>query len=925
MVGAVIGVRLLGPVELTVDGRSVDAGPPQQRLVLAALAARPGRPVTVETLIDRVWDKAPGGARRTLHVQVARIRHALRQADPVDAADVLRRRSGGYVLDLPPDRVDLSRWQHLLTRSREPDRTDADRARVLGEAVALWRGEPLAGLPGEWAARTRDALRQDHLQSIVAWADAVLAGGEPGTVVSLLTQVIGEYPLDEPVAATLMRALHAAGRSADALVHYDGVRRRLAEELGTDPGPELRDLHRAVLRGAPVPAADDADHSARPVPMQLPADLPVFVGRDDELATLSALAGESIVVLTGPGGIGKTSLALHWAHRHRARFPDGQLFVNLRGFDPAGQPLTAQVAMRGLLDALGVPAASVPADPDARAGLYRTLTSDRRLLVVLDNARDTDQVTALLPGSASCAVVVTSRHTLTGLVSGHGARVLPLDVLTGAQSRRLLTARLGHVRVSAEPAAVDGMVSACGGLPLAVAVTAARAEIHPRLVLASVADELADTTTRLSTLDEGTGLRAVLSTSYDALSEDEAHMLAVVSLVPTADVGLASAAALADLPAPRTAVLLRSLERQSLLKQHTTGRWQMHDLIHLYALEQAEHRLTGPERLDALRRWVNFFVAGAYASTRRLTPDLLVPGFDPPDVSDAPSFVDEMAALNWLEAERAGLFAAQHVAAGQGWHPAVWRIAVDAVHLHKRRGTAEDEVAMWRPALEAARLAGHAPAYMTAQRLLGNALAEVGQFDLAIGHIQAALDAAERAGDIPAQARAHRVLQYVLGEHGDIAAAAGHARRATELFGPDESGPRRADLFNELAVHLIRLGDYEEAGEHLRNARALVRPDDAYSLAIVLNNLARLKYIAGRYDEAVDLYRQSVGLNHQIGHDLYEADSLCSLGEALLVSGRGDEARTTWQRALDLYRAHHRHVEAARVTRRLDTITPRPA
>jgi tetratricopeptide (TPR) repeat protein len=540
---------------------------------------------------------------------------------------------------------------------------------------------------------------------------------------------------------------------------------------------------------------------------------------------------------------------------------------------------------------------------------------------VLDNARDTEQVTALLPGSGSCFVVVTSRHALTGLVSGHGARLLPLDVLAEAQSRRLLAARLGPGRVSAEPAAVDGMVSACGGLPLAVAIAAARAEIHPRLALAVLAGELADITTRLTTLDEGTGLRAVLSSSYDALSDAEARLLALLSLVPASDFGLAASAALADLPMPTTAALLRSLERQSLLMQHAAGRWQMHDLIHLYATEQAERRLTGPERQEALRRWVDFFVAGAYAATRRLTPDLMVPGFDPPDPAGAPAFADEMAALNWLEAERTNLFAAQDVAAAEGWHAAVWRLAADTVALHKRRGTAEDEVAMWRAALEAAWTAGHGPAHMTAQRLLGNALAWAGEYDLAIEHIRAALAAAERAGDGPALARTHRVLAYVLGEHGDHAEAAEHTRRAIELFGPNESPPRRADLLNEFGGYLTELGRYEQARTHLQSALALARPDDAYSLGTIVDNLARLEYATGDYEAAAGLYRQAVDLYRSVGHDLFQALSLDHLGQALLALDRSEEARTCWRETLDLYRLHHRVVEAAEVSRRLDTVT----
>ncbi|WP_346131302.1 AfsR/SARP family transcriptional regulator [Lentzea roselyniae] len=433
---------LLGDLEVRVDGRLAEIGHVKQRSVLVALLAEQGRPVPVDRLIDRVWgERAPARARDTLYGYLSKLRQVLD----------IQREPGGY--RLRADSVDLHRFRTLVEQART--QTDERALELFDEAIGLWRGPALAGLDSPWLAAFREELNVERVEAELDRTDLAIKLGR--NVLPELRKAAAERPVDERLIGQLMLALHRAGNSAEALRHYEALRQRLADELGVDPGAPLRVLHEHILTANPAPT-----------PRQLPAPQQWFTGRTTELA---GVRGEGVTVIAGAGGVGKTALAVQWAHRHLDDYPDGQLYVNLRGFDPSGEPVTTGAALRGFLDALGEHGGQVS------TARFRSLVAGKLLLILLDNARDTEQVAGLLPGTRSCAVLVTSRNRLPGLLAD-GAHLVPLDVLGGREARELLASRLGRARVAAEPGVVTELVGWCGGLPLALSIVAARARRH---------------------------------------------------------------------------------------------------------------------------------------------------------------------------------------------------------------------------------------------------------------------------------------------------------------------------------------------------------------------------------------------------------------------------------------------------------------
>jgi DNA-binding SARP family transcriptional activator/tetratricopeptide (TPR) repeat protein len=900
---------LLGDVEARVDGVAIDLGHAMRRCVLAALAVDVGRGVPVEQLAERVWgDRLPAHAGRTLTSYVSRLRQALRGAG-------IERRSGGYALVADPESVDLHAFRRLLGKARAAD--DDHALALVTSALDLWRGEPFAGLDTPWINLQRDVLNQERLTAELDRNDIELRLGRHHDVLPRAAKLAVTHPVDERCAGQLMLALYRCGRQADALECYEQVRRRLADQLGVDPSPALRQRHQQVLT---ADAALDVA-AAAPVPRQLPPPPRLFVGRRAELATLSkALETHTTAVISaigGAGGIGKTFLALHWAHQHIDRFPDGQLHVDLHGFDPSGTPTAPQAAIRGFLHALGVPTPAVPPDLDTQVGLYRSLVAGKRMLVLLDNAHDTAQVEPLLPGSAGCTVVVTSRNHLTGLYV-LGAHLVNLDVLTPQEAHDLLAKRLDEYRVAAEPEAVADLLTHCAGMPLAISIVAARATTHPDFPLTVLADELRDASTRLDALDTGelTNLRAVFSWSYRALDPEAAAVFRLLGLAPGPDIGLAAAANLTALPTTRTRQLLRDLEAAHLVTQQAPDRYRMHDLTSLYAADRAGHDTAKPDRDAALRRLVDFYLHTAHNADHQLEPTRRPIALAPPGPGCHPLTPPD--ATVWFDTEHACLLAAQQTAAAQGWHDAVWQLAAALHVFQRRRGYGFHEHAVWQAALAAADHLGDRAAQALAHRHLGDACTLVGQHDAALDHLRQALVLAEETAD---QADTHQALSWAWERQGDQERALDHAMQALRLYHALGMTAREAEALNNVGWCAAQLGDYDQAHAHCEAALTLNRQDGhREGEAATLDSLGYIAHQTGHHGKAIDYYQQALALFRELGNTYEEANTLDNLGHPHLSLGQHDQARHAWRQALDLYRSQHRTTDADRIQRELASV-----
>jgi DNA-binding SARP family transcriptional activator len=921
--------RLLGDVEVYLDSGTVPIGYAQLRCALTVLLIEANRTVSVDELVDRVWGERqlPRRPRGAVQHTVTLLRNALAAVPDV----AIEWRATGYQITLDAETVDLHRFRRLVDEVR----TTADDTSAVGafdQALRLWRGEPFRGLDTPWLDRVRATLTQQYQAVRLDLTDIRLRLGHHGALLAELSGQVDQHPLDERLAGQYMLALYRSGRQAEALTCYQHIRRRLADELGADPSQPLRQLHQGLLTGDPAltdTTGDRTSWSARPVvPRQLPAAPPGFTGRATEVARLSAIMDERadrtmvISVISGIGGIGKTWLSLYWAHHNLDRFPDGQLHVNLRGFDPTGEPTPPAVVVRGFLAALGVSPGAIPNEVDAQIGLYRGILADKRMLVVLDNARDSEQVTPLLPGTPTCTVLVTSRSQLTGLVTRHGARAVRLDVLEEREARALFARLVGQDRVTAEPEATAELLASCAGLPLAISVAAARAAGQPRFGLRALADELRDTTTRLDALDTGelgTNLRAVLSWSRHALDRRTATAFELLGLIPGADISLPAAANLVDLPTVRARVLLRELENAHLVQQHLVGRYRMHDLVRLSAADPADPVTSTTQRTAALRRLVDSYLYAALAADRLL--DRYRPPVDAgqPDLAVLPQPPhNETVALAWFTTEHANLLASQQLAAERGWHTVAWQLAWALNTFHRLRGHLRDDIAVGRIALTAAQRLDALSAQAVAHRLLGNALARSGKYEEGVGFLRRALDLAERADDPFGQAHAHALLGDALHMSGDDHQALEHAVRATRLFRTVHQPVWAAWALGMTGWLHARLGRYRLAHSECEAALAEVRRcGDREGEATTLDSLAYVACRVSEHARAIDYYRQALALLRDIEHSFEQATTLDNLAQVHQTIGQHDEARAVWRQALALYQAQHRDADADRVRHQL--------
>jgi DNA-binding SARP family transcriptional activator len=668
-----ISFSVLGPVRVWRAGEELDTGPRQQRLILALLLVRAGRPVDTGELVELLWsDARPTSAVNVVHRYVGMLRRLLEPDLPNRASGRwLLRHGTGYRLAVDDASLDLMAARKLGTQARVLARQGDSPAAVTAyvQALDLWQGRCCAGL--EPVARSSSAFAAVDREAAVMTCDAAdvaLRAGQVRMVLPALWKAVGRDPLDEALHARLLLCLAANGQQAEALTTYDVLRRRLADELGIDPGAELVSAHQRVLRQQsssrpPSLDAGSAGHTTdepavRAVrPAQLPPDLPFFTGRRHELALLDELlAGRDghatvTVAIDGMPGVGKSTLAVRWAHQAVERFPDGQLFLDLCGFAADEAPVSQADALRSLLSGLGVPSHALPVDIDARIGLYRTTLVGRRVLVVLDNARDAQQAAALLPAAPGCAGIVTSRNKLTGLAV-QGARMLTVELPALEDARESLRARIGAARADAEPSALDAIIASCARLPLAMAVAGARAQGSPRFSLASIAEDLRagwDHLDALVTDDLRSDVRRVFSWSYRALRPETGRLFRLLSLHNGTDISTASAASLAGLPIRRTRELLGELTRGHLLVERFPGRFACHDLIRGYAAALADEVDPATERDAALARLISHYQHTAYLAQRWLSPELTVePPPSPHDGVTVETIPDHESAIRTL-------------------------------------------------------------------------------------------------------------------------------------------------------------------------------------------------------------------------------------------------------------------------------------
>ncbi|MGF1431004.1 BTAD domain-containing putative transcriptional regulator [Kitasatospora sp. LaBMicrA B282] len=883
-----MGITLLGPVELrTGDGSPAAVAGAKRRAVLALLALELGQVVPVERFFELLWDgQPPAQAKAALQGHVAALRKVLD-----GTGFTLHTQAPGYRLTGDPEQVDTARFAALATRL-PATADDATAAGLARQALDLWRGPALAGLPEGVLATSLAARLEDARTSVVeAWAERLLRLGDGASAIPALEQTVRADGLREAAVALLIRCLAQAGRHAEALAVYQDARTRLADELGVDPGPALRSAHRSLPgteAGAAHPGAglSPAAPSTPGAPAAQPAAAPRsggtgtrlprrpsgFVGRaleshwlDQECGPQRTGSGLGLVI--GPAGAGKSATVVHWAHGAAAGFPDGLLFTDLRGFDPAGPADPAETLGR-FLRALGLPDDAIPEDPAARAELYQDQTADRRLLVVLDNVRTAADARMLLPAGPHCATVITSRATLEELVVTAGATALRLGALPDRDALGLLERLLTPGRVRAELAAAERLVILCDRLPLALRIAAARLVSRPGWTIADLVDELADERTRLLALDaQGTAsVHTALTLTYRHLPADAAQLLALLAVHPGTEVDVCAAAALLGTEAAAARHALGALAAHHLLAESAPGRYARHDLIRLFARQLlTEH---GPQTgRAALTRLLDHYLTAADLACERVQPGNELPQPPPAHPPRAlPRLPDARSALAWFAAEEATIRdLVSTVAAADpmdGGDDRAWRLASLCNGLYQGVGRLTDRLACLRAGLRAAR---------RADNRLGIALLE-------------ARTAGALATARPAEARPL-------------------AEAAVARTGPAD-GAVHAQILTMQAVVARHQGDLDEAADLLDRAVAVVRAGDAgLAGASVLNNAAAVNGMRGRLETALAYAREVRALLAEHPESTFHLSAMINESHALQSLGRSAEAEAAWTATLDRCRA----------------------
>ncbi len=933
----VLRVGVLGPV-IALDGdRELSVGQPRQQAVLGVLALRANRVVSRGELIDAVWgQEAPPSAEGGVYTYVAGLRRIFEPGRSLRGPGrILVSTGAGYVLHLVPSQPDAVAFEHHLARARHlrksgdvPGAVDA-----LDAALGLWRGvQAFAGVPGPFAETERTRLGELRSAANEERADALLVLDRHEEVLADLTAMVADYPLRERMRGLLMVALYRSGRQAEALKVFAEGRRVLAEELGIDPGAELSRIHQQVLTSDPAlnpaPATAEADTAAPetaaipaatvpapaapadqspPVPAQLPADAPGFSGRHEELGVLHGMLSRRgsvpIVAISGTAGVGKTALAVRFGRQVARRYPDGQLYLNLRGYDPALDAVMPSDALRFFLVSLGVPPSRVPADPEGRAALYRSMANGKRILIVLDNVTGAAQVRPLLPGSPSCLVVVTSRNELNGLVAADGAVPVNLDVLDRDEAREMLHLRLGADRIGDDPLSADEIIAACARLPLALSIAVGRAAGRPKRALSELAAELRQAMSGLDALEDddvATDPRAVFSWSYDQLSARAARMFRLLGLHPGPDISLSAAASLAGVPRQDAAAALRELVRTSMVTERTHARYGFHDLLRAYAADQAVLLDSAQDRRQAVRRMLDYYLHSATAASHRFNPTTMPLPLNPPLPGVALTDVsDKNQAVSWFDAEFPVLLAVISYAAGNGFDEYAWQLPWTLGAYCYRRGRWQEEVGIHQIAVAAARRLRDSRALAHAQLMLGQAQDQLMDYDVAEPNLRESLATFRELGDRAGEAMALGGLGTMFNTQRQHAAALKEFLLMLKIVKALGHWWTQGPVENCVGWQYAMLGRYEEALEHCQRALALLRESrNSGVMADTLDSLGFIHYRLGDHVAAKDYYARAIDLHQELGASFGEAQSRQALGDVLTEEGDETAARKAYEEAL---------------------------
>jgi len=955
---------VLGPVRAWRGGTELELGTPQQRAVLTVLLLRRGRRATAEDLIDALWgDEPPARAMTAVRTYASRLRTVL---EPERVArqktTVMISEAGGYALPLSQATLDLTLFEERLSAAEEARRADdpATAARSLREALDLWAGEPLSGIHGAWAEGQRVHLQEQRLTALETLYGIELEMGRAAESVADLTELTIEHPLRERLRGLLMLALYRCGRQAEALGVFTDTRHVLVEELGIDPGPELTDLHARILGGdasltelpetpqRPEPARAPEAPEPPPTPAQLPADVADFTGRSATVAELTAVLAEPdrtampVVSVAGIGGMGKTTLAVHLGHAVRHLYPDGQLFAELRGAGP--DPAEPASVIGAFLRALGTPDTDVPAKLEERSALLRTRLSDRRMLVVLDDARDADQVRPLLPGSAGCAVIVTSRSRLVGM---HATCAIDLDGLVTEEAITLFGRIAGEQRVEDEREIAAEVAAACGHLPLAVRIVGSRLASRRSWSMTTIAERLTDERRRLDEMRVGNhAVSATFELGYGQLFDEQARAFRLLALPDVHDVSLPAAAAVLGLPVLEAEDLLESLVDASLLETPAPGRYRYHDLLKLFARRQAERYDSEVARAEVPHRMLDFYLASARNAHQAAESGTGALDHLASPETRGTEFTTAGEALDWLGGETANLCAVI-AEATRGDAPdlpvaadlllSLEPLIMSGTHLWEFEQTA-------RLVVTAALEKNDGRSRGRAGYLLGLILHVGFRLDEAEASLRTTAELAEASGDRHVRAEALNGLGVVAFEHREYEDAFTFFQRAADVFAELGSPEGEANCLTNMARAAGELHRDKEAiaaaerslelfrgqGSAMGAAKAMQylgsildgmgRPEDAIAyyldcLAVfrstgqrlrehhTLYRLAESHLRAGRPGDAVAHAEEALAIAREIDQRFGEGRALDVLGRALTEDGRPDQGRACWEQALGVFQA----------------------